>query len=146
MLLIDLVTRSCAVRLGFENAGKAFEVLIQFGAILALLSVYAGRLWHLLTDLPSDPKTRRFALGVIIAFLPAAIVGVLFHDFITRVMFESVTLISIMLILGGIAMLIRAIYFFRNPTSGRPPLRIVVLEEPPMPGKLPDGASIVTQT
>jgi undecaprenyl-diphosphatase len=91
--------------LGFENAGKAFEVLIQFGAILALLSVYAGRLWRLVADLPSDPRTRRFALGVIIAFLPAAILGVLFHDFITRVMFESVTLISIMLILGGIVLL-----------------------------------------
>jgi len=91
--------------LGFDNPGKAFEVLIQFGAILALLSVYAGRLWHLLVNLPSDPRTRRFAVGVIIAFLPAAIVGVLLHDFITRVLFESVTLISIMLILGGIVLL-----------------------------------------
>ena len=91
--------------LGFENNGKAFEVLIQFGAILALLSVYAGRLWRLAVTLPTDPATRRFALGVIIAFLPAAIVGVLFHGFITRVMFESVTLISIMLILGGVVLL-----------------------------------------
>jgi undecaprenyl-diphosphatase len=91
--------------LGFENDGKAFEVLIQFGAILALLSVYAGRLWRLAVALPSDPVTRRFALGVIIAFLPAAILGVLFHGFITRVMFESVTLISIMLILGGVVLL-----------------------------------------
>ncbi len=33
--------------LGFENAGKAFEVLIQLGAILALLAVYAGRLWRI---------------------------------------------------------------------------------------------------
>ena len=91
--------------LGFENNGKAFEVLIQFGAILALLSVYAGRLWRLAVTLPTDPATRRFALGVIIAFLPAAIVGVLFHGFITRVMFESVALISIMLILGGVVLL-----------------------------------------
>ena len=91
--------------LGFENDGKAFEVLIQFGAILALLSVYAGRLWRLAVALPTSPATRRFALGVIIAFLPAAILGVLFHGFITRVMFESVTLISIMLILGGVVLL-----------------------------------------
>ena len=91
--------------LGFENDGKAFEVLIQFGAILALLSVYAGRLWRLAVTLPTSPATRRFALGVIIAFLPAAILGVLFHGFITRVMFESVTLISIMLILGGVVLL-----------------------------------------
>ena len=71
--------------LGFENAGKAFEVLIQFGAILALLSVYAGA--ALAARRPTcraTRRTRRFVLGVIIAFLPAAILGVLFHDFITE--------------------------------------------------------------
>ena len=46
--------------LGFDSAGKAFEVLIQLGAILALLGVYAARLWRLLIDFPSDPRTRRF--------------------------------------------------------------------------------------
>ena len=91
--------------LGFEDAGKAFEVLIQLGAILALLSVYAGRLWHLAVSLPSDHTSRRFVLGVFIAFLPAAILGVLLHGFITRVMFESVTLIATTLILGGIVLL-----------------------------------------
>lgn len=91
--------------LGFENPGKAFEVLIQFGAILALLSVYAGRLWHLAATLPTSAQSRHFVLGVFIAFLPAAILGVLLHDFITRVMFESVTLISMTLILGGIVLL-----------------------------------------
>ena len=79
--------------LGFEDAGKAFEVLIQLGAILALLSVYAGRLWHLAVSLPRDRTTQRFVLGIFIAFLPAAILGVALHGFITRVMFESVTLI-----------------------------------------------------
>ncbi len=91
--------------LGFENAGKAFEVLIQFGAILALLSVYAGRLWHLAASLPSDARSRRFVLGVLIAFLPSAILGVLFHSFITEVMFGSITLICTTLILGGIVLL-----------------------------------------
>src|SRR6185503_10352283 len=66
--------------LGFESAGKAFEVLIQLGAILALLTVYAARLRDLLVDLPRDRRTQRFALGVVVAFLPSAILGVLFHD------------------------------------------------------------------
>ena len=44
--------------LGFESTGKAFEVLIQLGAILAILSVYFSRLWKMLVDLPSDPRTR----------------------------------------------------------------------------------------
>ena len=52
----------------------------------------------------------------------------------------------VLLIAAGLAMLIRAIYFYRRPLAVKPPLRIVVLEEPPMPGKLPEGASIVTQT
>jgi undecaprenyl-diphosphatase len=56
-------------------------------------------------DLPRDPTARRFALGVVIAFLPSAIFGVLFHRLITEVFFHSVTLISIALIVGGIALL-----------------------------------------
>jgi undecaprenyl-diphosphatase len=91
--------------IGFENKGKAFEVLIQFGAILALLSVYAARLWQLLVSLPRDRNTQRFVLGVFIAFLPAAILGVVFHGFITEVLFRSVTLIAITLIVGGIVLL-----------------------------------------
>ena len=61
--------------LGFQSPGKTFEVLIQLGAILAILSVYAGKLMRLLVDLPSDARTRRFVLAVLIAFLPAAVIG-----------------------------------------------------------------------
>jgi undecaprenyl-diphosphatase len=92
--------------LGFTGAGPAFEVLIQLGAILALLSVYAARIVQILTDLPSDPKTRRFVIGVVIAFLPSAILGVLFHHLITEVFFRSIALISTALILGGIVLVI----------------------------------------
>src|SRR3954470_16725690 len=91
--------------LGFESAGKAFEVLIQLGAILALLTVYAGRLVKLLRDLPRDRRTQHFAVAVIISFLPAAILGVLFHDFITGVLFNSVPLMAAALILGGIVLI-----------------------------------------
>jgi undecaprenyl-diphosphatase len=91
--------------LGFNSAGKAFEVLIQFGAILALLVIYAGRLVRLIRDLPRDRRTQRFVLGVIIAFLPAAILGVLFHRVITEVFFRSTLLICVALIAGGIVLL-----------------------------------------
>ena len=83
--------------LGFESTGKAFEVLIQLGAILAILSVYFGRLWKILVDLPRDGRTQRFVLGVLLAFLPAAVIGALAHDFIKTVLFESPMLICIML-------------------------------------------------
>ncbi len=92
--------------LGFTGPGAAFDVLIQLGAILALLSVYAGRLWALLVDLPRDPLTRRFALGVIIAFIPSAILGVALHKIITGVLFHSVVIISLALIIGGVVLLV----------------------------------------
>ena len=91
--------------LGFESTGKAFEVLIQLGAILAVLSVYSGKLWNLVTTLPNNRHSQRFALGVIIAFLPAAVIGALAHGFIKTVLFETPMLICIMLILGGFVLL-----------------------------------------
>ncbi|KQS65378.1 UDP pyrophosphate phosphatase [Rhizobium sp. Leaf371] len=88
--------------LGFESKGKTFEIIIQLGAILAILTVYFQRLWSILVALPSDPRARRFVLLILLAFLPAAIIGFLAHDFIKNVLFETPKLICIMLIVGGI--------------------------------------------
>jgi len=91
--------------LGFQSTGKAFEVLIQLGAILAILTVYFGRLWKLAADLPRSPRARRFVVGILIAFLPAAVIGAMAHGFIKTVLFETPMLICIMLILGGFVLL-----------------------------------------
>ena len=91
--------------LGFDSPGRAFEVLIQLGAILAILGVYAGRLWRIFSTAPRDPRARRFILSVLVAFLPAVVVGVIAHDFIKTVLFETPALIAVMLILGGIVLL-----------------------------------------
>ncbi len=91
--------------LGFESTGKTFEVLIQLGAILAIVTVYFSRLWQMLLDLPRDPRTRRFIAGIIVAFLPAAVIGALAHDFIKNVLFETPRLICAMLIIGGVILL-----------------------------------------
>jgi undecaprenyl-diphosphatase len=87
---------------GFDDAdfGKTFAVLIQFGAILALLSIYFARIWRIALGLVDDPAARRFVLGVLIAFLPAAVVGALAHDFIKSVLF-NVWIVCFMLIVGG---------------------------------------------
>ena len=61
--------------------------------------------WRSPRALPSDPKARRFVAGVLLAFLPAVVVGVLAHDFIKTVLFETPALIAVMLILGGIVLL-----------------------------------------
>lgn len=91
--------------MGFHSTGKAFEVLIQLGAILAILSVYFSRLWDMLVKLPSDRSTQIFVAGILIAFLPAAVVGATAHGFIKSVLFETPVLICIMLILGGFVLL-----------------------------------------
>jgi undecaprenyl-diphosphatase len=91
---------------GFDDAefGKTFAVLIQFGAILALLSIYFVRLWRLAIGFFSDPAARRFVIGVLIAFLPAAVVGALAHDFIKAVLF-NVWIVCFTLIVGGAILL-----------------------------------------
>ncbi|NNC09955.1 undecaprenyl-diphosphatase, partial [Corallococcus exiguus] len=61
--------------LGFESTGKSFEVLVQLGAILAILLAYYRRLWTIAKALPYSPDARRFVIGVLVAFLPAAFIG-----------------------------------------------------------------------
>ena len=88
--------------LGFENSGKTFEVLIQLGAILAILTVYFHRLLRIALDLPSSQKARLFVVGILLAFLPAAVLGASLHGFIKHVLFESPRLICTTLIVGGV--------------------------------------------
>src|SRR5215207_3472661 len=90
---------------GAEKAfWDTFNVMIQLGAILAVVVVYFGRLWGVLIALPSDPAARRFVLSIVVAFVPSAIVGLLLHDFIKTVLFNSPSLICIVLIVGGVAL------------------------------------------
>ena len=92
--------------IGFESTGNVFEVVIQLGAVLAILTVYATRLWSVAKAAPSDPQARRFIWSVLLAFMPAVVIGVLAHDFIKTVLFETPTLIAIMLIVGGVILLL----------------------------------------
>jgi undecaprenyl-diphosphatase len=87
-----------------DDFGKTFAVLIQFGAILALLSIYFFRIWQIALGMFSDPAARRFVIGVLIAFLPAAVVGALAHDFIKSVLF-NVWIVCFTLIVGGAVLL-----------------------------------------
>jgi undecaprenyl-diphosphatase len=87
-----------------EDFGKTFAILIQFGAILALLSIYFVRLWQLATGFFTNPEARRFVIGILLAFLPAAVVGALAHDFIKAVLFNE-WLICFTLIAGGAVLL-----------------------------------------
>lgn len=90
--------------LGFDSPGKTFEVLIQLGAILAILTVYAAKIMRILFDLPSDGRTQRFVGGVLLAFLPAAVTGAVLHKYI-KAMFEFPALVCVSLIVGGVILL-----------------------------------------
>ncbi len=92
--------------LGFDSAGKTFEVVIQLGAVLALLVVYSAKLWQVFSTAHKDPASMRFIVSVTLAFLPAAAVGVVAHDFIKSVLFETPKLIALMLIIGGVILLL----------------------------------------
>ncbi len=92
--------------LGFVSPGRTFEVVIQLGAVLAILTVYAARLWAVFATARTDPKAFRFIMAVLIAFLPAAFAGILAHDFIKTILFESPRLIAVMLIAGGVILLL----------------------------------------
>jgi undecaprenyl-diphosphatase len=82
-----------------------FEIAIQLGAILAVVLLYFGRLWGVLLGLPRDPAARHFAIAILLAFLPAAVVGALAHGFIKSVLF-SPWVVATSLVLGGIAILL----------------------------------------
>lgn len=86
------------------EADKTFAILIQFGAILAILSVYFARLWKIAIALPHDPQARRFVIGVLAAFIPAVIIGVLARDFIKGVLFNP-WVVCTTLILGGFVLM-----------------------------------------
>jgi undecaprenyl-diphosphatase len=93
--------------LGFDkwHGAKTFEVFIQLGAILAVVWLYRTKIADVLRTAPSDRKSQRLILNLVIAFLPAAIVGFLANDFIEEHLFRP-AVVAIALVIGGILILV----------------------------------------
>jgi undecaprenyl-diphosphatase len=89
----------------FDDKNNVFKVMIQFGAILAVCVVYFRDLWEIATRAPINPQARRFAIGIVIAFLPAGVLGFLLGGYIKEVLFNPLV-VSISLITGGIIILV----------------------------------------
>jgi undecaprenyl-diphosphatase len=89
---------------GDETFGKSFAILIQLGAILALLSIYFHRLWKLFLGMFNNWEDQRFVIGVLLAFLPAAVIGALALGFIKSVLF-NVWIVCVMFVVGGFVLL-----------------------------------------
>ncbi|WP_458758996.1 undecaprenyl-diphosphate phosphatase [Afipia sp. TerB] len=87
-----------------DNFWKTFAVMIQLGAILAILVIYFGRLWRIALGMFSDPAARRFVIGVLLAFFPAVVLGLIFGSFIKSVLFNP-WVVCFTLIAGGAVLL-----------------------------------------
>ena len=87
------------------EASKTFDIFIQLGAILAIVWLYRARLTQAVVDARSRPESRRFLVNLAIAFLPAAIVGFLAHDWIKEHLFTP-TVVAVALVVGGLVILL----------------------------------------
>ena len=103
--------------LSFNDAkGKIFEIVIQLGAILAVCFEFRKRLFNTITHIKNDASAQGFALNLLIAFLPAALLGLAFHDFIKQYLFSPIT-VAIALIVGGFAILFIEKYTSHSATN-----------------------------
>jgi undecaprenyl-diphosphatase len=96
--------------LGLNKAQwETFTVVIQLGAVLSVVAVYWDKFWNVLVGLPKSPRARQFALSVIVAFLPSAILGVAVIKYINAYLLDPVRAMPVIAatwIIGGIIILV----------------------------------------
>jgi undecaprenyl-diphosphatase len=91
--------------LGFnDERGKIFEIVIQTGAMLAIVWEYRARFGHVIARLGTDPVARRFVANIAVAFVPAAVLGLLFASRIKAALFKPVP-VAIAFIVGAFVIL-----------------------------------------
>ena len=84
-----------------DTKAKVFEVAIQTGAMVAIIWYYRARIGRTVAGIGHDPVARRFALNILVAFLPAAVLGVLFASRIKAHLFSPVP-VALAFIIGGL--------------------------------------------
>ncbi|AZD66822.1 Undecaprenyl-diphosphatase [Pseudomonas chlororaphis] len=88
---------------GGERA-MAFNIIIQLGAILAVVWEFRRKILDVVTGLPTQRNAQRFTINLLIAFLPAVVLGVIFADLIHKYLFNPIT-VATALVVGGLVML-----------------------------------------
>ncbi|BCX67120.1 undecaprenyl-diphosphate phosphatase [Pseudomonas izuensis] len=88
---------------GGERA-MAFNIIIQLGAILAVVWEFRRKILEIVSGLPTQRNAQRFTLNLLIAFMPAVVLGVLFADKIHEYLFNPIT-VAMALVVGGVIML-----------------------------------------
>jgi len=92
--------------LGFDDPGGVFTIMIQLGSILALMWLYRVKILSTVAGLATDRAARHFALMLIVAFLPAVVAGAFLAKYVQGVLYESMTVIAIAFVAGGVVMLL----------------------------------------
>jgi len=87
-----------------SEKGKIYEIVIQCGAILAVVWEYRVKLWSVAVRLPYDRGAQHFATNLLIAFIPVAVLGLLFGSAIKASLFKAVP-VAIAFIVGGLIIL-----------------------------------------
>lgn len=90
--------------INFHGKENVFEIAIQLGAVLAVLVEYRQKFIHVVSHIGKDVAVNRFVLNLAIAFIPAAVVGLLFGKHIEKLLFNPVS-VATALVVGGLAIL-----------------------------------------
>lgn len=109
------------------NSAESFEIFIQFGAVVAVIAYYWRDLTAQAHRIPRDRETQRFWLAIVIAFIPAAVVGFFLREFIKDALFNP-TVVAIALIVGGIVLIVvEKLPYVQSHASGAADLRQITL-------------------
>ena len=92
--------------IGYSDPGGVFTVMIQLGSIVAVMWLYRAKILSVIAGLPSRPESRRFALMIVLATVPALVAGFFFSKFVKSVLYGSFVVIAVAFIVGGIIMLV----------------------------------------
>lgn len=103
-----------------DEKGKIFDIVIQFGAILAVCWEFRAKIAQVVFGLGSDAKARRFAVNVIVACVPAIVLGLLFGKHIKAVLFNPLV-VATAFIVGGVIILLVERHNRRNVEAGKLP-------------------------
>ncbi len=103
---------------GDSEADKAFEIVIQLGAILAVLVYYRALLWQRARELPAGkPEAKRLLLALVAGFVPTAAVGLVARKAIKAHLFGSRP-VALALVIGGVVMILIELWRGRKPDDG----------------------------
>lgn len=106
-----------------DEKAKVFEIVIQTGAMLAVIWYFRIKIWKIVSRLHKHPPSQRFALNILIAFMPAAVLGLAIGKYVKAALFKPIP-VAIAFIVGGFIIL----WVERRP-SAKAPARLQKLSE-----------------